>query len=278
MFTPLGGKERTGGRAIRRLGIREWDQVASAGRGQRRSFRQSKLFPLTEEAIRDHLLGRQTIGVYPLLQDDTCWFVAVDFDKKSWERDACAFLKMCCEIGVPASLERSRSGDGGHVWIFFQSPVQAALARKLASAVLTRTMERRYAIGLDSYDRLFPSQDTTPPKSIQAFFNKDANLRSLGIFLHYVQDTYSHETFTDPVCGHGCLDFHYHDKTDSNVAKSVRMAQRTWAELVKFAKEKGKCGCKEWGDASWADVTKFAKASGGPDFREINGPELGNKI
>jgi superfamily II DNA or RNA helicase len=143
-------------------GIREWNQAGSAGGGQKKSFRRSKLFPLSEEVIRDHLLGKQTIGVYPLLQDDTCWFVAVDFDKKSWEADACAFLKMCQETGVPASLERSRSGNGGHVWIFFASPVQSALARKLASAILTRTMERRYAMGLDSYDRLFPSQDTMP--------------------------------------------------------------------------------------------------------------------
>ena len=143
-------------------GIREWVQAASTKLGQKKSFRHSKLFPLSEEVIRDHLLGKQTIGVYPLLQDDTCWFVAVDFDKKTWESDACAFLKMCQETGVPASLERSRSGNGGHVWIFFASPIQAALARKLASAVLTRRMERRYAMGLDSYDRLFPSQDTMP--------------------------------------------------------------------------------------------------------------------
>ncbi|MDQ3666563.1 MAG: DEAD/DEAH box helicase family protein, partial [Acidobacteriota bacterium] len=143
-------------------GIREWSQAASAGRGQKKSFRHSKLFPLSEGVIRDHLLGKETIGVYPLLQNDTCWFVAVDFDKKSWEADACAFLKMCQETSVPASLERSRSGNGGHVWIFFTTPIQAALARKLASALLTRTMERRYAMGLDSYDRLFPSQDTMP--------------------------------------------------------------------------------------------------------------------
>ncbi len=154
-----GRNDRTG---YSPAGIREWDQAPSAGRGKKKSFRHSKLFPLSEEVIRDHLLGKQTIGLYPLLQDDTCWFVAVDFDKKTWESDACAFLKMCHEAGVPASLERSRSGNGGHVWIFFASPVQAALARKLASAILTRTMERRYALGLDSYDRLFPSQDTMP--------------------------------------------------------------------------------------------------------------------
>ena len=142
-------------------GQKEWDKALS-GRGPKKSFRLTKLFSLTEEVLRDHLLGKQTIGVYPLLQDDTCWFVAVDFDKKSWKADACAFLKLCHETSMPASLERSRSGNGGHVWIFFASPIQAALARKLASAILTRTMERRYALGLDSYDRLFPSQDTMP--------------------------------------------------------------------------------------------------------------------
>ncbi|HSE23910.1 MAG TPA: DEAD/DEAH box helicase family protein [Pyrinomonadaceae bacterium] len=142
-------------------GVREWDQSPSH-RQQKQSFRYNKLFPLSDEAIRDHLLGKQTVGVYPLRQDDTCWFVAVDFDKKSWETDASAFLRMCRDMEVPASLERSRSGNGAHVWIFFSIPIQAALARKFASAVLTRTMERRYALGLDSYDRLFPSQDTMP--------------------------------------------------------------------------------------------------------------------
>ncbi|HEX6730199.1 MAG TPA: DEAD/DEAH box helicase family protein [Pyrinomonadaceae bacterium] len=153
---------RSGKTGYAPAGIREWDQSPSAQRRQKQSFHYNKLFPLSDEAIRDHLLGKQTIGVYPLLQDDTCWFVAVDFDKKSWQTDAHAFLRMCHEAGVPAALERSRSGNGGHVWIFFSSPIQAAFARKLASAVLTRTMERHYAIGLDSYDRLFPSQDTMP--------------------------------------------------------------------------------------------------------------------
>lgn len=153
---------RSGKTGYAPAGLREWDQSSSTHRGKKQSFHYNKLFPLSDEAIRNHLLGKETIGVYPLLQDDTCWFVAVDFDKRSWEIDACAFLRMCREMDVPASLERSRSGNGGHVWIFFSTPIQAALARKLASAVLTRTMERHYAMGLDSYDRLFPSQDTMP--------------------------------------------------------------------------------------------------------------------
>ncbi len=157
---PVRWEGRSGKVGYSPAGIREWDQAAKGE--QKRSFHYSKRFPISDEVIRDHLLGKHTIGVYPLLQDDTCWFVAVDFDKKSWEADACAFLKTCHETEIPAALERSRSGNGGHVWIFFENPIQAALARKLASAILTRTMERHYAMGLDSYDRLFPSQDTMP--------------------------------------------------------------------------------------------------------------------
>ena len=143
-------------------GIREWNPITSVGPGKKRSVKHNKLFPLTEDVIRDHLLGRQTVGIYPLLQDDTCWFVAVDFDKKTWEADARAFLETSHGLGVPAALERSRSGNGAHIWIFFTDPTPAAWARRLASALLTRTMQRRYTMGLDSYDRLFPSQDTMP--------------------------------------------------------------------------------------------------------------------
>ena len=96
-------------------GNREWNQPSAKVPGKKRTLRHRQLFPLTKEVIRDHLLGRQTIGVYPLMHDDTCWFVAVDFDKKTWQADAAAFLATCCEVGVPAALERSRSGNGGHI-------------------------------------------------------------------------------------------------------------------------------------------------------------------
>ncbi|MGA2956222.1 MAG: DEAD/DEAH box helicase family protein [Thermodesulfobacteriota bacterium] len=121
-----------------------------------------ELRPVTDEMIFRHLLGKHTIGVYPLLPEETCWFLAVDFDKKAWQEDAAVFLKTCGEMGVPASLERSRSGKGGHIWMFFDRPVQASLARKFGCAILTRSMERRHQIGLDSYDRFFPTQDTMP--------------------------------------------------------------------------------------------------------------------
>ncbi len=101
-------------------------------------------------------------GVYPLLQDDTCWFLAADFDKESWAEDARALLATCHGNGIPAALERSRSGQGGHVWVFFSEPLPARQARQLGTALITETMERRPEIGFASYDRLFPNQDSMP--------------------------------------------------------------------------------------------------------------------
>lgn len=89
-------------------------------------------------------------------------FLAVDFDKQNWQDDATAFFDTCKEFSIPASIERSRSGDGCHVWIFFQNQVLAKTARKLGNFLLTKTLEKRYQTGIDSYDRLFPNQDTLP--------------------------------------------------------------------------------------------------------------------
>jgi superfamily II DNA or RNA helicase len=132
---------------------------------------QRKFLPVTNQVIRNHLQGFDpqdrpgrdfTIGVYPMLPDETCWFLAADFDKAAWKDDACAFLETCSMFNVPAVLERSRSGNGGHVWMFFAEPVQVAQVRQMGTFLLSQTMERRPEIGLDSYDRFFPSQDTLP--------------------------------------------------------------------------------------------------------------------
>ncbi len=126
---------------------------------------------INDEIIRNHLMGKDpqeysaknyTIGVYPLLPDESCWFLAVDFDKSTWAEDARAFSETCASFQVPAYLERSRSGNGGHVWIIFETPILARLARKLGTLLLTYTMNRRPEVGMDSYDRFFPSQDTLP--------------------------------------------------------------------------------------------------------------------
>ncbi len=120
------------------------------------------LLPLTEEVLQDHLTGRRTVGVYPLLLDETCHFLALDFDKAEWRRDVSAFCGVCAQFEVPAYAETSRSGEGAHVWIFFEEAIPAAQARRLGSALLTHTTALRHEVGLDSYDRLFPGQDTLP--------------------------------------------------------------------------------------------------------------------
>jgi hypothetical protein len=118
--------------------------------------------PVTADTVLDHLQGRHVIGVYPMLKNETCWFLAADFDKEAWREDVLAFAETCRRIDVPYAIERSRSGNGAHVWFFFSSPLTAVTARKMGSYLITETMARRHQLSMASYDRLFPNQDTLP--------------------------------------------------------------------------------------------------------------------
>ena len=120
------------------------------------------LIPMSDAVIYDHLAGKHVVGVYPLLEDDTCYFLAADFDEADWRDDARAFMQSCEELGVPAALEISRSGNGAHAWIFFASRVSARDARRLGTAIISHTCSRTRQLKLESYDRLFPNQDTMP--------------------------------------------------------------------------------------------------------------------
>lgn len=120
-----------------------------------------ELLPLTEDVVLKHLKGDITIGIYPLLPGDLCNFLAIDFDKKTYEKDVIAFWNTCDDLGIPIYVEKSRSGDGAHVWIFFEESISARIARKMGNILLTKTMEKA-SLDLDSYDRLFPNQDTMP--------------------------------------------------------------------------------------------------------------------
>ncbi len=115
--------------------------------------------PFDDAAVLGHLTGRHVMGVYPLLDDETCWFLAVDFDEGTWMDDVNAFVETCRRVGLPAAVERSRSGNGAHVWFFFSAPVSSSLARKMGCYLITETMSLRHQLSMNSYDRLFPSQD-----------------------------------------------------------------------------------------------------------------------
>ena len=115
-----------------------------------------------EVELLAHLRGRQVMGVYPLLADDTCRLLAIDLDGGSWRTDVVALREACGELGVLPAVERSRSGDGAHIWFFFSAPVPAALARRFGLMLLTDAMGRCSTLGMASYDRLFPEPGHAP--------------------------------------------------------------------------------------------------------------------
>jgi superfamily II DNA or RNA helicase len=118
--------------------------------------------PLDEAAARDHLTGKAVIGTYAIREDNACVFLAADFDGAGWREDVRAYRDAAREMGVEVAVERSRSGNGGHGWIFFDEPVPALLARRLGTLIVAKASALHPAMSLASYDRFFPNQDTLP--------------------------------------------------------------------------------------------------------------------
>lgn len=127
--------------------------------GTFQNFTEKSYLKLTDEQIQKHLDGFHQIGIYPLLQDNTTWFLAADFDKTNWQDEALTFLNACKEKEIPAYLERSRSGNGGHVWIFFDKPYPAIRSRKIFISILEQSGAFSMFDKSSSFDRLFPNQD-----------------------------------------------------------------------------------------------------------------------
>ena len=120
-------------------------------------------FPrLDEQAVEAHLRGGHTIGTYAIREDDSCIFLAADFDGDGWRDDAQAFRDAAAQSGVFVAVERSRSGNGAHAWIFFAEPVPAVLARRLGTILVAKASANRPTLSLRAYDRSFPNQDTLP--------------------------------------------------------------------------------------------------------------------
>jgi len=174
--------------------------------------------PLSEMAVDAHLRGRNNLvaGIYPLLSNETCWFLAIDFDDEGWQKDVTTISEVCSLFEIPVGIERSRSGNGAHAWFFFEYPVPASLARKFGSALLTHAMSQRHEITFKSYDRFFPNQDNMPKGGfgnlIALPLQKEARKANNSVF----------------------IDEHFHPIEDqwAFLASLLRLSERNLEELI----------------------------------------------
>jgi hypothetical protein len=139
-----------------------WDEFMAHKRrgGSLKDFENKRLLPLTDDVIKKHLLGVQVVGIYPILPDNTSYFLAADFDGEHWLKEAIGFIDECSRVQLNAYLERSRSGNGGHVWIFFSEPYACYKSRQIGLELVRRAFDISEFEKEVSFDRLFPNQDT----------------------------------------------------------------------------------------------------------------------
>ena len=155
---------------------------------------------LNDQVIYRHLAGQQVVGLYPLLQDNTCYLLAADFDKGGWPDEVKAMSSACTKFGVPHAVEISRSGNGAHIWIFFDDKVPAKDARLLCFGLLDKAMEIYPDLSFDSYDRLFPNQDILPEGGfgnlialpLQREARQEGNSLFVDAGLNIIEDQWQH--------------------------------------------------------------------------------------
>ena len=121
-----------------------------------------EFLPYDYSAVKMHLTGKHIAGIYPLTKDEKCYFLSFDFDGDNWFEDAVSLKTTCLEENLHSAIERSRSGEGGHLWIFFKEKIPAVTARKLGTYIITKTISKNFKFDMKSYDRMFPNQDTMP--------------------------------------------------------------------------------------------------------------------
>lgn len=146
------------------------------------------LVVLDERWINFHLFGIEVIGIYPLLKNNTCLLLAMDFDKKRWLEDVFSFAEVCRQEGVPIGVERSRSGNGAHAWIFFKEEVPAGIARRMGKYLISKTKECPEK-ELSSFDRMFPNQDRISSKGLGnlitlPFQGRETMLKGNSVFIN----------------------------------------------------------------------------------------------
>ena len=165
--------------------------------GTFQNYQDKSYLPLSDEQYSKHLNGKQLVGIYPLLADNTSWFIVADFDEKNWLSESVEFIKVCREMSIPAYLERSRSGNGGPVWIFFDQPYPAYKSRGVITSLLMQSGTFSNFDKNSSFDRLFPNQDQLTGKGLGNLIamplHKSAFLNDNSCFI----DLITHKPFRD---------------------------------------------------------------------------------
>ena len=170
--------------------INEWKQGLCDKKKYRCAICPNRNFaPLTTQDMYRHLEGKDeyccdVVGLYAIMQDNNCAFLCADFDDKNckygYKEDVLAFVGVCREWLIPYAIERSRSGNGAHVWIFFEAPLPASKARRLGNAILTEAMTRNGQMSFNSYDRFFPNQDYLPEGGLATSLHSHYKVRHAG--------------------------------------------------------------------------------------------------
>ncbi len=125
--------------------------------GTFKDYKNKEYLPFDNTAIEQHLRGKETCGIYPLLEDNSSYFIAVDFDKNNWQKTIISLYNKCTEFKLPTYIERSRSGNGGHLWLFFKEAVPAEQSRKMMFELLRNAEIISHFEKEPSFDRLFPN-------------------------------------------------------------------------------------------------------------------------
>lgn len=162
------------------LNWQEFKQHQASG-GTMRDFSDKTLLSITDETISKHIIGNHAIGIYPILDDNTSYFIAADFDGKEWQKDAQAYIDECTRLNLRTYLERSKSGNGGHVWTFFEKAYPCFKSRAIALSAIAKAFNYSVFEKEISFDRLFPNQDSLPAGGF-------GNLIALPLHGAYSQD------------------------------------------------------------------------------------------
>jgi len=139
----------------------DWNEYLNhkARGGNFNNFTNKEKIPLTKDIIKKHLIGAYFIGIYPLLEDNTSYFIAVDFDGKGWDKDSKKFMDECKSLKIPVYIEKSLSGMGAHLWIFFKDKYPAAKSRRIFLEIIRKVFDLSKFDKEVSFDRIFPNQD-----------------------------------------------------------------------------------------------------------------------